>query len=127
MKHQNKLPVIYIAGPYRSDTEWGLIQNIREAEACAIDVWTAGGVAYCPHKNTAHFGGICDSQVWLEGDLEILSRCDAIYVTSDWHHSKGATAEVEFAMQNSIQVLYTPAHVRAFIEQWKASHETNIP
>jgi len=124
MKHKNKLPVIFISGPYRSDTEYGLVQNIREAEACAIDVWERGGAAICPHMNTAHFGGVFDDEVCLDGYLEILSRCDAVYTTTDWRKSKGALGEVEFAILGGIQVLYTPDHVRAFVEQWKVQHET---
>jgi hypothetical protein len=65
------MKVIYIADPYRADTERGIIENIRAAEAVAIKVWEAGYVALCPHMNTRLFGGILPDEVWLKGALEL--------------------------------------------------------
>ena len=91
------MKLVYIAGKYRANTEWGLEQNIRQAEDAAIKLWQQGYVVFCPHKNTAHFGGVCPDSVWLDGDLEILKRCDVIYMLKGWRNSKGATAELELA------------------------------
>lgn len=99
------MKVVYIAGSYRADTEWGLIENIRRAEEAAIMFWQMGWAVICPHKNTAHFGGLCDDEVWLEGDMEILRRCDAIYMCEGWHKSVGATAEYELAKELGLQII----------------------
>lgn len=99
------MKVIYIAGSYRSITEWGLIQNIRKAEEAAIKLWQEGWAVICPHKNTAHFGGLCDDEVWLKGDLEIIKRCDAIYLLTNWQHSIGACAERDVALQYGLQII----------------------
>ena len=100
------MKVIYIAGAYRNSTEWGLIENIRHAEREAIKLWQHGWAVLCPHKNTAHFGGTCPDKVWLEGDLEMLSRCDAIYMLTDWDLSEGALQEYEKAKELNLEIYY---------------------
>ncbi len=109
------LKVIYIAGPYRADAEWQVVQNIRRAEEAALFVWRCGGVALCPHKNTALFGGACPDDVWLRGDLELLSRCDAVYAIGRWDLSMGALQEVGFAQRKGMPVLYTEEDVQEFL------------
>jgi hypothetical protein len=113
------MKVIYIAGPYRSKSEYGVYENIHVAGLYAIQVWKLGGVAICPHKNTAFFGGVDEipDSAWLDGDLEILSRCDAVYVTYNWIESSGARAEVEFAKAHNIPVLYSPEELQIFLSE----------
>jgi hypothetical protein len=82
--------VIYIAGPYRGRR----LVNILRARAAALFVWQHGGVALCPHMNTAFFDGKMPEAVWLEGDLELLSRCDAVWALPGWRESDGAAMEV---------------------------------
>lgn len=94
------MPVIYVAGAYRSDQgEWYVERNIRKAEALAVAIWAMGGVALCPHKNTARFGGAVglEDSVWLAGDKVLLERCDAVATVPGWGHSEGACDEIELA------------------------------
>ena len=100
------MKLVYIVGPYRAQTEYGVKQNIDRAEQAALFVWQHGGAAICPHKNTAFFGGYCPDKVWLEGDLEILRRCDAVYAMLGWEHSKGAYAEVNAAHRAGMPVFF---------------------
>lgn len=109
MEQERRRKVIYVAGPYRDQRgEWWVRENIRSAEKVAMEIWQRGGVALCPHKNTAFFGGLpgTDDQTWLEGDLELLRRCDALAVAPRWRNSKGAIEEVAYARKNGIVVLY---------------------
>ncbi len=98
--------VVYIAGPYRAKTERGLEQNIRRAEDAALDCWVKGWAAICPHKNTAHFGGACEDRVWLEGDLELLRRCDAVLMIEGWERSEGARGEYALAVEMGKDVYF---------------------
>lgn len=102
------MKVIYIAGPFRGANSWEMEQNIRRAEELALSVWRLGGcAAICPHTNTRFYQGAAPDEVWLDGDLEILKRCDAVLMTEDWKRSTGATAEHEFALQERIPVFYS--------------------
>jgi hypothetical protein len=100
-------PVIYIAGPYRGPSSWEIEENIRRAERLALDVWKLGAVGLCPHTNTRFYQGAAPDATWLDGDLELLRRCDGIIVTDDWQRSSGARAEVAFAQTQQIPVFLT--------------------
>ena len=96
--------VVYIAGPFRAPSAWEIEQNIRRAEALALEVWRAGITAICPHTNTRFYQGAAPDEVWLEGDLEILRRCDAVLLTEGWDESAGTLAEVAEAKRGKIPV-----------------------
>ncbi len=100
-------PVIYIAGPFRAANSWEIEQNIRRAETLALEVWLCGMAAICPHANTRYYQGAADDRVWLDGDLAILARCDAVLLVPGWERSVGTCAEIAFAHQNSIPVLHS--------------------
>lgn len=104
------MKLAYVAGPYRAACEWRVTQNIREAEAVALELWRMGYAVICPHKNTAYFGGaegLLD-QTWLDGDLEMIARCDLVVGTPRWRESLGARAEVEFAARRGIKFYEWP-------------------
>ena len=101
------MKLVYIAGPFRAANHWEVEQNIRRAEALALDVWRMGVAVICPHTNTRFFDGAAEDRVWLDGDLEILRRCDAVVTTPDWHRSAGARAEVDLARTLGIKVFDT--------------------
>jgi hypothetical protein len=117
------MKVIYIAGKYRDKRgEYYVMQNIRKAELAALDVWELGAVAICPHKNTAFFDGArgINNDTWLKGDIEILSRCDALYlVENNWKHSEGTLEELKYARNHNIPILLTYKELTLFIYEVK--------
>lgn len=92
------MKVVYIAGPYRGPNAWAIEQNIRRAEEMALRVWQLGAAALCPHTNTRFFQGAAEDRVWLDGDIEMLKRCDAMLAIDGWTKSEGAKAEVAIAL-----------------------------
>jgi len=101
--------VVYVAGPFRGANAWEIEQNIRRAEELALQAWHAGFAVLCPHTNTRFFQGAAPDDVWLDGDLELLRRCDAVLLTNDWARSSGARAEVNFADSLGVPVYGTLA------------------
>jgi len=100
----------YIAGPFRAKNAWEIECNIRRAETLSLEVWNVPGwCAICPHTNTRFFQGAAPDEVWLQGDLEILRRCDGVVLTKDWLRSSGARAEVKEAIRCGIPI-YGDAH-----------------
>jgi len=107
--------VVYVAGPFRGATHWSIVNNVRHAEFQALKVWRAGHVAFCPHLNTANFQGACPDQVWLDGDLEILKRCDVMWAIPGWDTSKGTLREIEVAKAQGIPVYFEWGKLRRFL------------
>lgn len=104
------MKVAYTAGPYRSPVgAYGVARNIRAAEEVAVELWRMGYAVICPHKNTAFFDGAADDSVWLEGDLELLSRSDLVVMVPGWESSAGATEEHGVAGLHDIPIYYWPA------------------
>ena len=100
------MKLVYIAGPYRAPTPWGVEQNIQAAVLAAAQVWAAGLAAVCPHANSAHMEGVTTDENFLAGTLEMLRRCDAILVIEGWKNSEGARGEVDEAVRLGLPVLY---------------------
>jgi hypothetical protein len=102
--------VAYIAGPFRSPTFWGIVQNVRAAEAVALKYWKLGYAVICPHTNTANFDGAApkeiEQSVWLEGDIEIMKRCDVVVAMNTWQNSTGAKAEIALAKSLNMEIVY---------------------
>lgn len=102
--------LVYIAGPYGAIPGHDIDDNIARSRDIAIDLWTMGHTAICPHLNTSHFEKDTDLKWddYMRGDLKILARCDAIVMDELWEQSKGACVEREFAQQHNIPVYYYP-------------------
>jgi hypothetical protein len=115
------LPVVYIAGKYRAPTVWQVQANIRTAQEAALEVWKSGAVALCPHSNTGLFQGECDESVWLEGDKELLRRCDAVLMIADWRESSGARAEYTLAVEIGLPVFEHIRRLQAWVAEWKVT------
>ena len=120
------MPVIYIAGPYRASTAWRVLANVRAAQEVALRVWKAGAVALCPHSNTGLFDGECEDEVWLEGDQELLRRCDAVLMMDRWRESKGSVAEYKLAVEVGLPVFEMIQPLKAWISAWKTTRAADV-
>lgn len=110
------MKVVYVAGPFRAADSWGIENNIRRAEALALEVWRLGAACLCPHANTRFFQGAAADEVWLDGDLAMLAKCDALLMTPDWVQSSGARAEHDFAAARGIPIFYDLASLRLWLQ-----------
>lgn len=117
------MAVVYCAGPFRSSSKhvpgqqdaWGIQTNVMNAMALALEVWRIGGAALCPHANTMFFQNAAPDNVWLEGDLALLAKCDAMIVTPRWTASAGTRAEIAFANEHNIPIFFTVRDLYAWM------------
>lgn len=100
------MKVIFVSGPYRANNLQGVLANIRKARKVSLKLWLEGWAAICCHSNTALFDGAAPDNIWLEGDLEILRRCDAIYMIDGWENSEGAISEFKLAQELGLEIIY---------------------
>lgn len=102
-----KPAVIFVAGPIRADSAWDREQNIRRAEALALEVWRRGAAAICVHA-AGRFYDETEARTngWIELDHELVRRCDALIVAKGWQFSTGTQVEMELALTLGLPVLH---------------------
>lgn len=98
------MKVVYICGPFRASTAWGVEQNVRRAEEAALVVAQWGAMPLCPHTNTRFFDGLLTPEFWLEGTAELLRRSDAVFRLPDWERSAGSVEETRIADEIGIPI-----------------------
>lgn len=114
--------VLFVAGPFRAADAWSIFDNLHGAAEVALALWRMGAAVICPHLNTAPFQGAAPDHVWLDGDLTLLERCDALVLAPGWSRSEGARNERAHAYLHEIPVYQWPDQrevIQAFIDAGK--------
>jgi len=104
------MKLLYIIGPYRGTATSTRDQNIKAAEEQSLwwvdtqRFWDARDNYFpvTPHLVTARFDNKLPDvpeEYWLEGTMELLRRCDAVYVMPRWRESAGSRAEIKEALR----------------------------
>ena len=111
--------VIYIAGPFRGAHAWVIAQNVHRAECVAYEIFASGQVALCPHTNTRHFDSSLPDQIFIDGTLELMRRCDAVIVLPNHMNSQGTLGEIAEARKLGMPVAFLdgllPGHIKAAV------------
>jgi hypothetical protein len=115
------MKLLYVAGPLRSkDGAWGVHRNLEAARAIARQLWMMGYAVICPHANSAHMDGPWTEtncagvpcgpvdHIFINGDLEMVRRCDLLVMMPNWQTSEGATIEQKHALSQGIPVYQWP-------------------
>ena len=104
---KDSMTVVFISGPYRSNKGiYGVAENIERAKQVAMKYWKQGSAVICPHLNSAFMDGVVSDRIFLEGDKEILKRCDFIVMMQGWEKSAGASAELKEARKLKKKVIF---------------------
>lgn len=130
MRGNPSMPVVYVAGPFRAHNRdgvidaWGVHLNVVSAMRVALEVWRMGACCICPHANSIFFQGAdgCMDNVWLDGDMEMLRRCDALMCAPGCEESRGARAEHVQACQWGIPCFADIPALRQWVDLWFAGH-----
>lgn len=96
--------ISYLAGPYRGKNWLERQINIAYARAVAKQLWSEGKTVICPHMNSANFDKCATDKQFLDGYLEILSKCDEVLLLPGWNQSEGTKAEIRKAVELKIPV-----------------------
>lgn len=101
------MKLLYIAAPYRASSSIQIQHNIAEASIMAQNYWLEGFAVICPHLNSANFDGLVDDHIFLNGTMEMLSKCSHIAMHPDWQNSIGCIEEHKYAEENDLTI-YKP-------------------
>lgn len=98
--------LVYVSGPYRGDVK----ANIETASQVAAQLWEIGHAVICPHANTAHFEERCTAtwEDYIRGDLNMITRCDALVMLPNWQESPGAVVEHGYATGLGVPIYFAP-------------------
>ena len=111
MEKQSKprMPVVYVAGPYRAKTRPGISLNIQAALHVGALAARKGWSPIVPHANTAHLDEVLpelSDEFWLDATMELMRRADAVVLVAGWERSSGTAAEIREAMSLGIPVYH---------------------
>jgi hypothetical protein len=110
-------PLVYIASPYTFPDP---VANTRDACECWHRLWASGVVTpVCPLLSMLlHFHKPLSWEEWIEYDLEVLTRCDAVLRLPG--ESKGADREMEEAYRLNKDMFYSERDLLKWVEYgWK--------
>jgi hypothetical protein len=114
------MKVVYVAGPFNGPTSWDVAENVRNAERAGLEVAHAGAMPLIPHANTHLFHGQLTLEFWYEGTLELLRRCDGLFLVEGWHRSKGSKEEFIEAVRRRMPIFRSPLTLRNAVQgEWE--------
>jgi len=120
------MKVVYVAGPYRGKNNWEIENNIRRAEEVALRIWRTGKAAViCPHTETRFFQGAAPDEIWLDGTLELLRRCDAIFLLPGWLDSVGTRGERHEAIHRGLRVFARFNDLLRWLDECEEADQNN--
>jgi len=93
------------------------VERFNKVSYVAGDLMKQG---YCVISPITHSHTIAELQdmpkdwgFWKSQDLTLLSKCDILYVLQldGWKESIGVNAEIEYAKDNDIEIIYMPEYI----------------
>lgn len=100
--------IIYLSAPY---TKGDVAQNINRVIYTANHLLEMGYIPYIPHLNHLwHLITPHPSEVWMQIDLALLARCDALLRLDG--ESNGADIEVNTAKIIGMPIYYSLGEVK---------------
>jgi len=116
MPHSFNGVICYIAGPYRAKTTELVEQNIKVARYHGLDLVQLGIMPLIPHCNTALMEDLNTPEYFLEGTMELMRRCDAVYVIPNYQSSQGTLGEIAEAQRLGKPVFYSLQDLQTWLQ-----------
>ena len=103
--------LVYISGPMTANTRTGatIEEHTVQGFKAYIKLLQLGIPAFCPHLSGAFPSAwtAIDHTTWLAYDKAIIDRCTHLLMVGNWHESKGAVIEREYALARQLPVAYS--------------------
>lgn len=94
------MKLCYIIHPYRATTPAAIRLNIEAARCAGLAAARRGYYPVIPQCNTAEFDLLdpdIPNELWMDGTLELLHRCDCALLAGDHRRSAGCRNELKEA------------------------------
>lgn len=104
------MKIVYVAGPLRGNFIKKFF-NIRRAKRICKYLWENDVAVYSPHLNSGFIDSKETDRFILPANIEILLRCDAMYMIRGWIDSRGSIAEMHKAIDAKIPIYFSSKHL----------------
>jgi hypothetical protein len=109
--------IVYTAGKYTAENPELIAANVAYAKAYAIEIARAIPeiaviVPHLLYQDDWNLG----YDRYLEMDLKILSKCDAVFLLPNYKSSKGAQIEIDFCNDREIPMFESIGELKEFIK-----------
>lgn len=100
--------LVYVAGPL-SDDECGYLQNVSKNIKTAVLIKNRGYSVVAPSVDLllGIQSGIYEYYDYADNSLEIMKRCDVLYLDEDWNMSNGCKREARVARELGIPIVFS--------------------
>ncbi len=115
-----KKKLVYIAGKLKAPTPSEYLKNVHFMINTAEKVRALGFNVITPCNDMLNgiVCGLLDPENYIENDLAILERCDAVFLCRGWESSYGVGLEIDRANEKNIPVFEKTNEL-----QWWATDE----
>jgi len=110
------IKLIYVAAPYTSSDPNEKKMNVEVARFIGYKLAKAGFYPVMPTVNTNGFCEANNEEFWYAATLELMTRCNAVYVCDGSHNSKGVAGECFEAEQLNMPLFHS---IEQLIEWFK--------
>lgn len=117
----DRIPLVYIAGPFSGADGWAVAENVHAAEKLAREVARMGAAPLTPHSIGARMAGTETQAFWIAATLKMMRRCDAVLFTADWQRSTGARGEHEEAARRGMPIFYSTGALSLWLDRGKGA------
>ena len=95
---RKRIPTLFVSGPYTCKTAERKRGYMEAARVAARELVKMGYAVVCPHWNFQHMVGMGYEKT-LECCIELMLRCDGVYLLEDWRESSGSVREHALAVK----------------------------
>jgi hypothetical protein len=99
-------PLIFCACKYTEPHTYQIQRNIHAATYYVQEVALLGGVPLCPAMIGANLEGVQSYLWWGDAYINLLRRCDAVFMVPGYERSNGATKELTEALAIGLPVFF---------------------
>lgn len=98
--------ICYISGKYSSSTSEETQGYVDHANDAGIRLLREGRVPIIPHVNFHFFPKDITYKQFMLADIEIMKRCDSLYMLNNFEDSRGAKIELWLAKRWNKKIEY---------------------
>jgi hypothetical protein len=113
--------LVFLACKYSEPHTYQIARNIHHATHFAHEVALLGAVPLCPALIGSHFEGTQSYLWWGDAYINLLRRCDAVFMVPGYERSNGAMKEMTEALAIGLPVFFELDDLKGWLDNQAAA------